>query len=120
MSDANLQEQILDALMTVRALRRDYERRGEPEPFGADLEGADALLERLATEHTAYLFLMRDLSGARDPSSMASLFVTFLTYLRQDYRRHAQPDDETYERFCRVMAELYAAAKDARTDLRLR
>ncbi len=114
MSEPSLQEQIFDALFTVRSTRQTLQRQGAAETLVSDLEPVEVLLERLATQHSAYFALMRGLEGRPSAGSMAASLVTFLTYLRQDYRKHARPDDETYNEFCQVLAELYDAAKRAR------
>ena len=44
--------------------------------------------------------------------------VLFLTYIRQDYEKFAQPDKAVYRDFCGVLDDLYAGAKDARRRFR--
>ena len=115
MPDPSLQQQLVDALFTVRSLRRALVRQGALAHQVEDLAQVDALLERLATEHTAYWELMGGLEGTGDQANMAEAFFSFCTHLRQDYRKHAKPDPETYDRFCKVLGELYDAAKRTRS-----
>lgn len=112
MSDEPILARIHEARITVEAMSRSLGPLGGP-LLQQDLGNLSDLLTTLE-EHTAYWNLMRGLQSSTQAASMAGLFLTFMTYVRQDYEKHAEPDAATYRQFCLVIDDLYAAAKDAR------
>jgi hypothetical protein len=105
----DLREQLREGLISVKALRVAL---GRASPAAdEDLAGLEELLERLRSEHGSYLSMMDGLKDARSARTMASLWLGFLTYIRQDFEAHASPDAETTREFHRVLDALYGEAK---------
>ncbi len=82
------------------------------ETVGADVKVAMEALDRIERQTRAYSALARGLATAQSPRSIADLFVTFFTYIRQDLGLGHDRERDTP--IYKVLDELYDTAKQLR------